>query len=163
MIISLAPYVPTQRDVVERMLELACINPSDVVFDLGCGDGRILLSAVQDFGAHQAVGYEMREDLYTGVVAKINNEHLEDRVAVFHDDLLNADLSNATVITLYLTTSGNSKLKPKIIQEAKAGTRIVSHSFRVEGWSPTHRESFHGHTIYVYTIPDSLSLNMRKG
>jgi 16S rRNA A1518/A1519 N6-dimethyltransferase RsmA/KsgA/DIM1 with predicted DNA glycosylase/AP lyase activity len=159
MTLSLAPYVPTQRDVVKRMLEIACIGMEDVVFDLGCGDGRILLSAVQDFGAQQAVGYEMREDLYTGVVAKIKNEHLESRVTVFHDDLFNADLSEATVITLYLTTSGNSKLKPKLSQEAKAGTRIVSHSFRIEGWSHTQRESFHGHTIYLYTIPDSPKRN----
>lgn len=156
MTLSLAPYVPTQHDVVKRMLEMARIGMDDVVFDLGCGDGRILLAAVKEFDVKKAVGYEMREDLYNTVVEKIRNEHLEDRVTVIHDDLLNADLSEATVIALYLTTSGNRKLKPKLTQEAKAGTRIVSHSFPVEGWSHTQRESFHGHTIYLYTLPDSL-------
>jgi len=159
MTISLAPYVPTQHHVVKRMLEMARIGKDDVVFDLGCGDGRILFSAVKELDAKQAVGYEMREDLYKGVVEKIRNEHLEERVTVFHDDLLKADLSEATVIALYLTTSGNSKLKAKFTQEAKAGTRIVSHSFRIEGWSHTQREYFNGRTIYMYTIPDSLKRN----
>jgi tRNA G37 N-methylase Trm5 len=128
----------------------------DVVFDLGCGDGRILFSAVKKFRAKRAVGYEMQEDLYLGIVEKIESERLEHRVQVFNEDALKADLSEATVVTLYLTTSGNSTLKPTL-STAQPGTRIVSHDFRIEGWDPTRREDFRGHTIYLYTLPDPLN------
>lgn len=154
MSISLAPYVPSQPDVVRRMLELAQVSKDDVVFDLGCGDGRILISAVKDFGAKKAVGYEMRRDLYQRNLEKIKNEDLEDRIKVINDDLFNADISEATIIALYLTTSGNNRLKPKISQEARAGTRVVSHDFDFTGWSYAKKESFGGHTIYLYRIPD---------
>ncbi len=156
MPVSLAPYVPSSEEVVTRMLEVARVNRNDVVFDLGCGDGRILFSAVKKFRAKRAVGYEMQEDLYQGIVDKIQAERLEHRVQVFNEDALTADLSEATVVTLYLTTSGNSKLKPKL-SAAQPGMRIVSHDFRIEGWSHTRREDFRGHTIYLYTLPDSLN------
>jgi tRNA G37 N-methylase Trm5 len=156
MTVSLAPYVPSSDDVVTRMLEVARVNRDDVVFDLGCGDGRILFSAVKKFRAKRVVGYEMQEDLYQGIVEKIKAERLEHRMKVFNEDALTADLSEATVVTLYLTTSGNSKLKPKL-STAQLGTRIVSHDFRIDGWNPTRREDFRGHTIYLYTLPDALS------
>ena len=91
-----------------------------------------------------------------GVVEKIEAERLEHRVQVFNEDALTADLSEATVVTLYLTTSGNSKLKPKL-SAAQPSTRIVSHDFRIEGWSNTSQEDFRGHTIYLYTLPGSLN------
>jgi elongation factor P--beta-lysine ligase len=138
------------------MLEVARVNRDDVVFDLGCGDGRILFSAVKKFRAKRAVGYEMQEDLYQGIVKKIKGERLEHRIQVFNEDALTADLSEATVVTLYLTTSGNSKLKPKL-SKAQPGTKIVSHDFRIEGWGHTRREEFRGHTIYLYTLPDTLN------
>lgn len=156
MTVSLAPYVPSSEDVVTRMLEVARVNRDDVVFDLGCGDGRILFSAVKKFRAKRAVGYEMQENLYQGVVEKITAERLEHRVQVFNEDALTADLSEATVVTLYLTTSGNSTLKPTL-SAAQPGTRIVSHDFRIEGWSPTRREDYRSHTLYLYTLPDSFT------
>ena len=156
MTVSLAPYVPSSEDVVTRMLEVAHVNRDDVVFDLGCGDGRILFSAVKKFRAKRAVGYELQENLYQGVIEKITAERLEHRVQVFNEDALTADLSEATVVTLYLTTSGNSKLKPKL-SAAQPSTRIVSHDFRIEGWSNTSQEDFRGHTIYLYTLPGSLN------
>lgn len=137
------------------MLELAHVNEKDIVFDLGCGDGRILMTAVQEFRAKKAVGYEMRDDLYNNIIVKIQQERLEDRVQVFNDDLLNADISDATVITLYLTTSGNSRLKPKLSTEAHQGVKVVSHDFDIVGWEYTKRENFGGHTLYLYTIPDA--------
>ncbi len=152
MTVSLAPYVPSSEDVVTRMLEVAHVTRDDVVFDLGCGDGRILFAAVKNFHAKQAVGYELQDDLYDGIVDKIKAERLERRIHVFHADALTADLSEATVVTLYLTTSGNSTLKPKLAT-ARPGTRIVSHDFRIEGWNPTRREDYRGHTIYLYTLP----------
>lgn len=156
MIVSLAPFVPSMFDVVKQMLEIAQVRNDDVVFDLGCGDGRILFSAVKDYGVKKAVGYEIREDLYNGVLQKIKKERLEGRVHVVNDDLRKADLSKASVITLYLTTSGNGTLKPKLVKEAKAGTRIVSHDFRIPGWEYTQQQNYIGHTIYLYTIPDSV-------
>ena len=156
MTISLTPSVLAQHVVVKRMLAMAQIGKGGVIFDLGCGDGRILLSAVKECDAEQAVGYELREDLYTGVIERIQNECLGERVAVFHDDVFNADFSEATVIALYLTTIGNRKVKAKFTQEARAGTRIVSHSFRIEGWLPPLQDSESDHPINVYTIPNSL-------
>lgn len=154
---SLAPFVPSQEPVVQKMLEMAQVNADDVVFDLGCGDGRILVTAVKEFGAKKAVGYEMRADLYKRIMATVEKEALMDKIHVVNGDLLKADLSEATVITLYLTTSGNSKLKPKFAKEAKRNTRIVSHDFRIEGWSYVKKEDFRGHTIYLYHLPASLA------
>jgi SAM-dependent methyltransferase len=158
---SLAPYVPSQQDVVKKMLELAEINEEDIVFDLGCGDGRILLSAIRDFGAKRAVGYEMREDLFKNVALKIQKERLVNKINVFNKDLLTADISDATVITLYLTTSGNSRLKPKLSEEAQIGTKVVTHDFDIVGWKHTKKKNFGGHTIYLYVIPDAFK-NERK-
>ena len=87
---------------------------------------------------------------------KIKAERLEHRIQVFNEDALTADLSEATVVTLYLTTSGNSKLKPNL-STTQSGTKIVSHDFRIEGWSYTHQKDFRGHTIYLYTLPDALN------
>jgi hypothetical protein len=154
MTVSLAPFVPSQPDVVRRMLEVAKIEKGDTVYDLGCGDGRILISAVKDFGAKKAVGYEMRKDLYQRVLEDVKKQSLTDRITVVNEDLFNANLSEATIITLYLTTSGNSKLKPKITDEAKVGTRVVSHDFDMLGWSYSKKENYSGHTIFLYTIPD---------
>lgn len=162
MPISLAPFVPSNEAVVTRMLELAQVSSNDVVADLGCGDGRILFTAVQNFGAKSAIGYELRADLYKTVSSKIQKENLEDRICVFNEDALKADLSDATIITLYLTTSGNSKLKP-LLSQMKNGTRIVSHDFRIDGWEYSKRENFQGHTIYLYDIPESLNKQVNTG
>lgn len=162
MTISLAPFVPSQQDVVRKMLELAQVNDRDIVFDLGCGDGRILITAVKEFNAKKAVGYEMRDDLYKNTTLKIHKEQLETKIEVFNEDLLNANISDATVITLYLTTSGNSRLKPKLSMEAQKGAKVVSHDFDIVGWEYTKRENFGGHTIYLYMIPNAFSTPRRK-
>jgi SAM-dependent methyltransferase len=156
MVVSLAPFVPSQPDVVNKMLEIAQVSNDDVVYDLGCGDGRILIAAVKDFGAKKAVGYEMRRDLFKKDLENVKNENLEGQIQVFNGNLLDADLSEATIVTLYLTTSGNNKLKPKSSEETSMGTRIVSHDFEFPDWSYTTKENFRGHTIYLYTIPDCL-------
>ena len=161
---SIAPFVPTHREIVTKMLELAHVRSDDIVFDLGCGDGRILFTAVNDFGAKRVVGYELRKDLHEKLLQEIENQHLDGRITVFNDDLLNANISEASVITLYLTTTGNKRLQPKILEEAKPGTRIVSHSFDFAGWSYTKKEkkfSFFPevgwHILYLYTIPEAFT------
>jgi len=149
---SLAPFVPTSLDIARRMLELAKTGKDDVVFDLGCGDGRIVRMAVKDFGVRKAVGYEIRVDLHEQALEEVKRVGLETRITIFNDDLLKADLGEATVITLYLTTSGNESLRPKLENEASDGTRVVSHDFDFRGWNATIKESFYGHTLYLFNL-----------
>ena len=148
-----APYVPTPQNIVHRMLELADVSPNDVVYDLGCGDGRILITAVKAFNAQRAVGYELRTDIYKGAQWKIKHENLNRKVSVYNEDFMNADLSDASVIALFLTTWGNNQLKPKLFQEASRGTRIISHVFPLTNWPITKQEIYVGHALYLYTVP----------
>ncbi|MEM3712920.1 MAG: rRNA adenine N-6-methyltransferase family protein [Thermoproteota archaeon] len=148
------PYVPSPPEVVEKMLEIAKVTPNDVVYDLGCGDGRLLITAIKKFGARKAVGYEIRRDLYEDLIRKIEREGLSNKIIVYNDDLLNADLSEATVVTLFLTTSANEKIKPKLESELKPGARIVSHEFTFKDWVPQKVETLSWHKIYLYVIPD---------
>ncbi len=152
---SLAPFVPSRADVVKVMLETAHISPDDVVFDLGCGDGRILLAAVRDFGAKKAVGYEIRSDLYRQTAAEIAKQNLQDRITLVNSDLMGADISEATVITLYLTPSGNEALKPKLSSEAGKGMRVISHDYEFSGWHAAVKRNFQGHLIYLYVMPEA--------
>lgn len=139
------------------MLEVAKATRDDVLCDLGCGDGRILTTAVKDFGVKAAFGYEIREDLFKTASAEVQKQNLLERVRIFNKDLFSADLKEATLITLYLTTYANERLKPKLRAEARPGSRIVSHDFMINGWRPTRKENYNEHTIYVYSIPESYS------
>ena len=135
------------------MLELADVSPNDVVYDLGCGDGRILITAVKAFNAQRAVGYELRTDIYKGAQWKIKHENLNRKVRVYNEDFMNADLSDASVIALFLTIWGNNQLKSKLFQEASRGTRIISHVFPLTNWPITKQEIYLGHALYLYTVP----------
>lgn len=153
---KLAPFVPSSETVVERMLKLAEVKPGDVVYDLGSGDGRILIMAAQKFGAH-AIGVELNNELHKEAAERIRQLKLEDRVRVIHGDLMQVDLSPATVVTLYLLTSANEKLKPRLEKYLRKGARIVSHDFEVPGWRAEKVENigedqgdFHQHTLYLY-------------
>ena len=153
----IAPFVATPLPVVKQMLTLAEIKPGDIIYDLGCGDGRVVIMAAQDFGA-QGVGIEMREDLAKQAMGKISDLGLEGRVKIVHGDMFRTDISQANVITLYLTTSANDKVKPKLEAELKPGTRVVSHDYEILGWKPIKVDNFcenprlgyPSHTIYVY-------------
>ncbi|MEM1553473.1 MAG: class I SAM-dependent methyltransferase [Thermoproteota archaeon] len=155
------PYVPSPPEVVEKMLEIAKVTPDDVVYDLGCGDGRLLITAIKKFGARKAVGYEIRKDLYEDLIRKIEREGLSSRIIVYNEDLLNADLSEATVVTLFLTTSANEKIKPKLEAELKPGARIVSHEFTFKDWVPQKVETLSWHKIYLYVFPDCSNCRKR--
>jgi len=150
---SCAPFVSSPIEVVRKMLEIANVGPNDIVYDLGCGDGRILFTAVKEFNAKKAVGYEIREDLYKLTLNEIQKQNLMERVQVINKDLFKADISEATVITLYLTSMANERLKQKLINEARYGTRIVSHDFSIGGWYASKKETFGNHVIYLYTLP----------
>jgi len=160
---SLAPFVPSPPYVVEKMLRLAHLKPGEILFDLGCGDGRIIIAAAQKYGV-RAVGVEMSERLVEEVSQKIHELGLEKLVKVIQGDAMGIDLRDADVVTLYLTSSGNEKLKPKLESELKPGARIVSHDFEVYGWKPLRIEHIAdethpwptGHKIYIYRLQNKL-------
>lgn len=146
-------YVPTPHSVVAKMLTMAKVGPNDVVYDLGSGDGRIVVAAVKDFGAKRAVGYELdpvrlKEANENARIAKVT-----DRVQFISGDLFEADLSPATVITTYLLPVLNERLVPKF-RTLSRGTRIVTHNYDLtDDWKPVQREVFEGHSVYVFRVP----------
>lgn len=161
---SVAPFVPSPMDVVREMLKIAEVGPDDIVYDLGCGDGRILFTAVQEFGAKRAVGYDLNKRFCENIKRKAVALGLQDRIQAINGNFFLADLSHATVITLYLTTSGNSKLRPKLERESRPGTRIVSHDFPIQGWISCGDKGegyyrFKTHRIYLYRIPEAYGLS----
>jgi SAM-dependent methyltransferase len=139
----LAPYVPTPQDVVERMLELAHVTSQDIVYDLGCGDGRIIITAARKYGA-RGVGVDIEPYWATESQTNAQKAGVEDLVTFKADDALSVDLSSATVVTLYLVEWSTAKVQPIIRRQVKAGTRIVSHSFGLEmgDWRPNQTETF---------------------
>lgn len=153
---NLAPYIPSPQAVVDRMLEAARIKPGEVVYDLGSGDGRVVITAAQKYRA-KAVGVEISSDLCRRAEARIKELGLQDRVKIVHNSALRVDLSGADVVTMYLLTSSNDVLKPRLEQSLKPGARVVSTDFPVPGWKP--RETIRlqmddkvAHTIYVYEM-----------
>jgi len=152
-----APYLPTPPEIVRRMLKVAQVGPGDVVYDLGCGDGRILITAVKEFGADRAVGFEIWEDLCRACLSKIERQGLQSRVKLVNGDIFDANLYEATVITLYLDESTNQRLKLKLEREARVGTRIVSYAYEIKGWKPAKKERRHGDTIFLYMVPEAIN------
>lgn len=153
---SLAPYVPTPQDVVERMLQLAEVGPSDVVYDLGCGDGRIVITAAKKFGA-SGVGVDIDPQRIKESQANAKAAGVEDRVEFRLQDAMTVDVSPATVVTLYLLSSSNEKLRPKLTRELKPGSRIVSHAFGMGDWKPDKTDSFQDangatRTLYLWRV-----------
>jgi len=153
---SLAPFVPSPHAVVEKMLEAAAVKPGETVYDLGCGDGRILIAAVRKFRA-RGVCVELSPELVQKTRQEIRRLGLEDRIQVIEGDLLDADLRQADVVTLYLLTSSNEILKPKLESSLRRGARVVSHDFIIPGWEAERVEKVQAsgrtHTIYVYRMP----------
>ncbi len=159
---SLVKWVPTPFVVVREMLELARVCSKDIVYDLGCGDGRMLFTAVQEFGAHKAVEYEIRQDLYESSKQEIQHQNLQNQITMIKGNLLDADLSGASVIVLYLSPKANERLRPKLEDEAKPGTRIVSYDFQIDRWFPDKKvqlgeypfsERSNTKALYMYTVP----------
>ena len=152
---NLAPYIPSPEVVVDKMLEAAHVRPNEVVYDLGSGDGRIVIAAAQKYQA-RAVGVELRGDLCKSTQSKIAELGLEDRIKLIHGNLLKVDLSPANVVTIYLLTSSNSRLRPNLEKYLKPGARVVSNDFEIRGWRPKETVSLRvegmQHTIYLYEI-----------
>jgi cyclopropane fatty-acyl-phospholipid synthase-like methyltransferase len=140
--------------VVEKMLEVAGVTDDDKVFDLGSGDGRIVIAAAQKFGA-QAVGVELDEELVKESSASIEAQHLQKRATILHADMFKVDLSSATVVTLYIVDSVNERLRPILEKQLRPGARVVVHDFRIPGWTPKEvvtvvSEQGVPHKIYLY-------------
>ncbi|MFQ6011025.1 MAG: SAM-dependent methyltransferase [Nitrososphaerales archaeon] len=127
-------WTPTPAEVARQALKLAGVGPHDVVFDLGCGTGRVLVMATKEFGARKAVGYDTSQERCKLARRKVEKENLQRKVSIVNKDLLEADLTGASVIFLYLSDKGNALLKEKFERECKKDVRIVSHRFRMTHW-----------------------------
>ena len=138
---SLAPYVPTPQDVVDRMLSLAGVTANDVVYDLGCGDGRIVITAAKKFGA-RGVGVDIDPDRIKESEANAKAAGVESRVSFRQQDAMSVDVSAASVVTLYLLSSSNAKLRPILTRQLRPGARIVSHAFGMGDWKPEKTDVF---------------------
>jgi SAM-dependent methyltransferase len=139
---SLAPYVPSPPDVVERMLEVAGVTKADIVYDLGCGDGRIPIAAAKKYGA-RGVGLDIDPERIEESRANAKAAGVEDLVQFRVQDVLTADVSEATVVTLYLLSSSNMKLRPLLTRQLRPGARIVSHAFSMGStWPADSVEQF---------------------
>lgn len=145
------PYVPTSQNVVEAMLKLADVKKSDVLYDLGCGDGRIVVTAAKLHGA-TGIGFDLDPQRIAEANENAKKAGVTGKVKFVKADLFETDLSGATVITMYLLPRVNMELRPKILA-LKPGTRIVSHAFDMGDWKPEKVEHIDGDTIYLWTVP----------
>ena len=153
----IVPFVPTPMDVAEKMLEIAKVQPDDVVYDLGSGDGRIVILAAQKFGA-RAVGVELNSDLYEKSSERIRKLGLQDRAQIIHENMFEVNVRHATVVTLYLLTAVNERLRPMLERQLRSGARVVSHDFQVPGWQPAQQVEVTSKNgvpskIYLYIRP----------
>ncbi len=152
---KLAPYYPTPESVVEHMLKLGGLKPGEKMYDLGSGDGRIVIMAADRFKAN-AVGVEFDEDLVRQSTARIRALGLEKRARIIHGDLLQQDYSDADLITIYLLPSAVEKARPLLEKQLKKGARVVAHDFAIPGWTPVKEEHIEddgegrAHTLYLY-------------
>jgi ribosomal protein L11 methylase PrmA len=144
-------YVPTPEEVVEAMLQVAKVTKNDVVYDLGTGDGRIPVLAAKKYGA-RGVGIDIDPQRIKDATENVTKNGVGDRVRIIQGDLFETNISEATVVTLYLLPSLNQKLIPKLNKELKPGTRIVSHAFDMGDWKPEQELDVNGRKVYFWTI-----------
>lgn len=148
---KIVPFVPSPQIVVDKMIELAGVKKGDVVYDLGSGDGRIVIAAAKK-GA-RAVGFDIDPDLVAESRANVKKDGVQESAEIRHQDILTVDLSPASVVTMYLLPDVNLKLKPNLLSQLKPGSRVVSHSFDMGDWKPDKVERVDGRTIYLWIIP----------
>jgi ribosomal protein L11 methylase PrmA len=145
-------YVPTPHEVVDDMLRLANVRKGDILYDLGSGDGRIPIAAAKKFGI-KAVGIDIDPERIREATENAKKAGVSNLVEFRNEDLFKADFKEATVVTLYLLPDLNVKLRPRLWEDLKAGTRIVSHQFDMGTWKPEKRLESNGRTVYFWTIP----------
>ena len=148
---KIVPFVPTPQEVVDKMIELAGVKKGDVVYDLGSGDGRIVITAAKK-GA-RAVGFDVDGDLVKESRENIRKAGVQELAEIKQQDILTVDLSGASVVTMYLLPDVNMKLRPNVLSQMKPGSRVVSHAFDMGDWKPEKTERVDGRTIYLWTVP----------
>ncbi len=153
---SFAPFVVTPPDVVQEMLKLAEVRQNDVVYDLGSGDGRIVITAAREYGA-KGVGFELETDLVRRARDDARRAGVGSLVEFYVQDVLTVDLSGATVVTIYLSREANIKLRPRILSQLRTGSRVISHEFDMGDWQPSrilnYRDTTGGeHTLFLWRI-----------
>jgi len=141
----LAPYLATPENIVYEILKLADVKKEDVVYDLGCGDARILVAAAKEYSA-RCVGIEIAPDIVEKARKNVQDNGVEKLVTIIQGDLMTTDFSDATVVTLFIGSTANELLKPKLEEQLKPGTRVVSHDFDIPGWKPEKVKSFYKKT-----------------
>ena len=146
-------FVPTPNEVVDTMLKMAAVTKNDTVYDLGCGDGRIVITAAQRYGA-RGVGVDIDPDRVSEATENARKAGVASRVKIVRGDLFATDISPASVVTLYLLTELNLKLRPKLMRELKPGTRVVSHAFSMGDWKPERTADVSGTQVYLWRIPE---------
>src|SRR5437868_14752451 len=146
------PYVPTPDEIVDAMLKTAAVKKGDVIYDLGCGDGRIVIAAAQKFGT-RGVGIDINPVRIQEARENAKKAGVTGLVKFVEQDLFEAKIGDASVVTLYLLPAINLKLRPKLLRDLKPGTRIVSHSFDMGDWKPEKEIEVDGERIYFWTIP----------
>jgi ubiquinone/menaquinone biosynthesis C-methylase UbiE len=152
---KLAPYYPTPETIVVKMLELGGLKPGEKMFDLGSGDGRIVIAAAQKFHA-DAVGVELDKDLCRQSLERIRKLGLEKTAQIVNGDILKQDYSSADLITVYLLPNSNDKVQPLLERQLRKGTRVVAHDFEFRGWTPEKVEDIEddgagrSHTLFLY-------------
>ncbi len=151
------PYVPTPAEVVERMLNIAGVNSSDILYDLGCGDGRVVVAAAKEKHVRRAIGVDMDPRRIEESNENARQAGVSERVRFQQKDLFEVDFKDATVMTLYLLPSVNLKLRPKLLHDLKPGARIVSHDFDMGDWKPDKQVLYKEHTIYFWVVPASVN------
>lgn len=153
---SLAPYVVSPQHVVEDMLELADLKQGEILYDLGSGDGRILIMAAQRYRA-KAVGIEIEDKLVKSSEQRVASLGLQNLIRIIHADLRTVDLSPADVVTMYLMTESNESLRPQLEKSLRPGTRVVSHDYKVPGWKANREQraeaNSQAHMLYLYIMP----------
>jgi SAM-dependent methyltransferase len=157
---NLAPRTGSPEHAVDKMLEMASLKPGETLYDLGCGDGRILIAAAQRYKV-KAVGIEISNDLAKTAAEKVKKAGLESAIKVVHGDFMRTDLSGANMVTLYLATTANDTLRPILERYLRPNTRVVSYDYPIPGWKPmetAESQGRHGatHMIYLYEVPDSI-------
>ena len=156
-------YVPTPNEVVDQMLALAKVTKNDVLYDLGSGDGRIVITAARKFGT-RGTGIDINPERIKEANENARKAGVTNRVQFRQQDLFEADISKATVVTLYLLPDINVKLRPKLFKELKPGTRIVSHDFDMGEWKPERVVQVQGpnreHTVYYWVVPKQVPANL---
>ena len=160
------PYVPSDNEIVEKMLEMAHVTENDVIYDLGCGDGRIVITAVKKYGA-RGVGIDINPLRIDESKKNALKEGVSDKVTFIKQNLFEADISEATVLTMYLLPKINLQLRPKLFRDIRPGTRIVSHDFHMGEWAPDQstvmdggfdaESTFNNHIVYCWVLPANVS------